>query len=156
MFFFNHDNNQILSRDRLNLTVSIQSFHLSHGEKRRNLSRNFRTDADGRHPLENCRHILDDQMYEQNPITVWCTALQTALSGLSHIVFSNCRYSDEGIIAKFCINNRTFPELFRQIRFTFWIQSGLYRQSNPAMKNLSRSCPFHGNLWRTYTTVFRQ
>ncbi len=37
---------------------------------------------------------------ERNPITVCCTALQTDLSGLSRIVFCNCRDSDVGIICR--------------------------------------------------------
>ena len=38
------------------------------------------------------------------PITVCCTALQTALSGRSRVVFCNCRDSGVGIIAEFRIN----------------------------------------------------
>ena len=82
---------------------------------------------------------------ERNPITFCCTALQTALSGLSRIVFCNCRDSDVGIIAEFRINYGTVPERIRQRRFAFgkiWTQSGLNRQET-AMKNFSRSCPFH-------------
>ena len=81
---------------------------------------------------------------ERNPITVCYAALQTALSGLSRIVFCNCRDSDVGIIAEFRINYGTIPERIRQRRFAFgkiWTQSGLNRQQT-AMKNLSRSCPF--------------
>ena len=73
------------------------------------------TDADGRYPLENSRHIRDDQVLtERNPITVRSIALQTALSGLSRIVFCNCRDSDVGIIDEFRINNGTVSERFRQ------------------------------------------
>ena len=63
---------------------------------------------------------------ERNPITFCCTALQTALSGLSRIVFCNCWDSDVGIIAEFCINYGTVPERIRQRRFAFgkiWTQS---------------------------------
>ena len=73
------------------------------------------SDADGRYPLENCRHIRDDQVLsERNPITVRSIALQTALSGLSRIVLCNCRDSDVGIIDEFRINNGTVSERFRQ------------------------------------------
>jgi hypothetical protein len=63
---------------------------------------------------------------ELNPITVCCTLLHTPLSGISRIVFCNCRDSDVGIIAEFRINNRTVPERIRQRRFAFgkiWTQS---------------------------------
>jgi len=68
---------------------------------------------------------------KRNPITFCCTALQTALVGLSRIVFCNCRDSDVGIIAEFRINYWTVPEWIRQIQFAFgkiWMQSGLNRQ----------------------------
>ena len=85
------------------------------------------------------------KLSERSPITFCCTALQTALSGLSRIVFCNCRDSDVGIIAEFRINYGTVPERIRQRRFAFgkiWTQSGFNRQET-AMKNFSRSCPFH-------------
>ena len=56
---------------------------------------------------------------ERNPFTVWWTALQTALSGLSRIVFCNCLDYDVGIIAEIRINYGTVPERIRQRRFAF-------------------------------------
>ena len=92
------------------------------------------TDADRSYPFEICRHTRDDQVLsERNPITVRSIALQTALSGLSRIVFCNCRDSDVGIIDEFRVNNGTVPERFRQQRFTIdkiWMQSELNRPKN--------------------------
>ena len=68
---------------------------------------------------------------EHKPVTVCCTALQTALSSLSRIiVFCNCRDSDVGIIVEYRINYGTVPARIRQRRFAFrqdldaiWTQS---------------------------------
>ena len=82
---------------------------------------------------------------ECNPITFCCTALQTALSGLSRIVLCNCRDYDVAIIAECRINNWTVPERIQQRRFAFgkiWTQCGLNRQKT-GINNFSRSCPFH-------------
>ena len=68
---------------------------------------------------------------ERSSITVCYTALQTALSRLSRIVFFYCLDSDMGIIAEFCINNETVSFRIRQRRFAFgkiWTQSGLNQQ----------------------------
>ena len=56
-------------------------------------------------------------MYCQNvsPITVRSIALQTALSGLSRIVFCNCRDSDVGFIDEFRINNGTVSDPSRPV-----------------------------------------
>ena len=73
------------------------------------------TDADGSYSFENCKQLRDYQVLsERNPITVRSIALQTALSGLSRIVFCNCLDSDVGIIDEFRINNGTVSERFRQ------------------------------------------
>ena len=98
------------------------------------------TDADGSYQFKNCWHTRNDQVLsERNPITVRSIALQTALSGLSRIVFCNCRDSDVGIIDEFRINNGTVSERFRQKRFAIdkiWMQSGLNRQKNSNEKFL--------------------
>ena len=58
----------------------------------------------------NCCHIRYTVEHSlQLPIL-----LQTALSGLSRIVFGDCRDSDVGIIAEFHINYGTVPERIRQ------------------------------------------
>ena len=97
-------------------------------------------DAEGSYPFENCQHTWDDQVLsERNPITVRSIALQTALAGLSRMVFCNCRDCDVGIIDEFRINNGTVPERFRQKRFSIdkiWMQSGLNRQKNSNEKFL--------------------